>query len=106
MPAAAAVGAEARVKAGSSAARRPSVRRMPGLKRLLKARLGCRRCSSAQCLFWGACWAVGGGLFAFFFLAHGGVFSGRCTDEQSRRILAKLVGGSSGVEGARRGICP
>ncbi|KAG8133418.1 hypothetical protein E2320_011198 [Naja naja] len=63
---------------------------MPGLKRLLRARLRCRRCSAAQCLFWGACWAVGGGLFAFFFLAQGGVFSGRCTDEQSRRILAKL----------------
>ncbi|XP_061450495.1 divergent protein kinase domain 1C [Rhineura floridana] len=59
---------------------------MLGLKRLLRARLG-RRCSVVFCLFWAACWAAGGVLF---FVAQGGVFSGRCTDEQSHRILARL----------------
>ncbi|XP_078249652.1 divergent protein kinase domain 1C isoform X2 [Pogona vitticeps] len=60
---------------------------MPGLRRM---RRGSRRCSLARCLLFSACWAVGG-LFVFL-LAHdgGGFFSGRCTDEQSHRILARL----------------
>nr|XP_028593301.1 divergent protein kinase domain 1C isoform X1 [Podarcis muralis] len=79
-PAAAAATAAARTSGRS-------VQGMPALKRLLRARLG-RRCSAALCLFWAACGAAGG---AFFFLAHSGVLlSGRCTDEQSHRILARL----------------
>ncbi|XP_066480541.1 divergent protein kinase domain 1C [Tiliqua scincoides] len=65
---------------------------MPRWKRLLRARLG-RRCSLAFLLSWAACWAAGGAFFIFFLLlARGGgsVFSGRCTDEQSHRILARL----------------
>ncbi|KAJ6664399.1 hypothetical protein lerEdw1_007056 [Lerista edwardsae] len=61
---------------------------MPRLKRLLRARLR-RRCSLAVFLGWAACWAAGG-VFVFLLLVRGGVFSGRCTDEQSHRILARL----------------
>ncbi|XP_044282216.1 divergent protein kinase domain 1C [Varanus komodoensis] len=65
---------------------------MRSLKRLLRARLGCsRRGSVALC----SCWAVGGVflllLLLLLFLARGGLFfSGRCTDEQSHRMLERL----------------
>ncbi|XP_053104860.1 divergent protein kinase domain 1C [Hemicordylus capensis] len=63
---------------------------MPRLKRLMRVRLSRRR-SLAFFLFWAACGTLGGVfLVVVAAAAHRGVFSGRCTDEQSHRILARL----------------
>ncbi|XP_060098969.1 divergent protein kinase domain 1C [Heteronotia binoei] len=63
------------------------MRGMPVLRRLLRARPG-RRCPGALLVLGALCSAVGS-VFVFL-LARGGFFSGRCTDEQSHRILARL----------------
>uniref|UniRef100_A0A8D0G6E6 Divergent protein kinase domain 1C n=1 Tax=Sphenodon punctatus TaxID=8508 RepID=A0A8D0G6E6_SPHPU len=61
------------------------MRGIPGFKRLrLKI---WRRCTLLFFLFWAACWLVAG---TFLFLVHSSVFSERCTDEKSNRILARL----------------
>ncbi|RMC15667.1 hypothetical protein DUI87_07869 [Hirundo rustica rustica] len=61
------------------------MRGIPGFKRLrLKI---WRRCALLLLLLWAACWVV---VSAALFLLHGSVFSERCTDEKSHRILARL----------------
>lgn len=61
------------------------MRGIPGLKRLrLKI---WRRCALLLLLLWAACWVV---VSAALFLLHRSVFSERCTDEKSHRILARL----------------
>ncbi|XP_065688716.1 divergent protein kinase domain 1C isoform X1 [Patagioenas fasciata] len=61
------------------------MRGIPGLKRLrLKI---WRRCTLVLLLLWAACWLV---VSASLFLLHRSVFSERCTDEKSHRILARL----------------
>ncbi|XP_030408498.1 divergent protein kinase domain 1C [Gopherus evgoodei] len=46
-----------------------------------------RRCTLLLFLCWAACWLLGS---TFLFLVHRSVFSERCTDEKSHRILARL----------------
>lgn len=52
-----------------------------------------RRCTLVLLLFWAACWVV---VSALLFLLHRSVFSERCTDEKSHRILARLVRAPAG----------
>lgn len=68
------------------------MRRLLLLAALKRRLLGLgRRCPAALFL----AWALGGVAFFYFWApggGGGGGFSGRCTDEQSHRILARLVG--------------
>lgn len=76
------------------------MRGIPGLKRLrLKI---WRRCTLVLLLLWAACWMV---VSALLFFLHRSVFSERCTDEKSHRILARLVRAPAGGEAFPRG-CP
>ncbi|KAM6135452.1 LOW QUALITY PROTEIN: divergent protein kinase domain 1C [Pterocles gutturalis] len=77
----------ARAAAAEAAAQRQPRRDdegIPGLKRL---RLKIWRRCTVLLLLWAACWVV---VSALLFLLHRSVFSERCTDEKSRRILARL----------------
>nr|XP_056710471.1 divergent protein kinase domain 1C [Euleptes europaea] len=60
------------------------MRGAPALRRLAR-----RRCPAAVLLAVGALGWAAGGVFVFL-AARGGVWPGRCTDEQSRRMLARL----------------